>query len=206
MACEGDNVDVHGFHIDGDLAGGLGGVDQEGDAPFTAERADLCDGLNSADDVGPMVDDHQGGVGPHPSAELFGVDEPFPVEGDVVNGHSLLEMEVVERPKNRVVFNRGGDGMASWFDQAEDGQVESVGGVIGKDQPVGIFTAEEAAEKRAGLLKGFPRFEAEIVARTTGVDTAGAVEGIHEGVDLFRFGKRGGAVVEVDTWNHRMTS
>ena len=63
VAGKGEGVDVHGFHIDGENAGGLRAVDKEAEAVFLTKRADGGDGQERPADVARMAHDDEAGIG-----------------------------------------------------------------------------------------------------------------------------------------------
>ncbi len=56
VAGEGEEVDIVGLDVDGDVAGGLRRVDEESDTSLTGNSADVADWLNGPRDVGPVDD------------------------------------------------------------------------------------------------------------------------------------------------------
>ena len=63
VAGEGHEVDEIGLDINGDVAGGLGGIDHEDDATFSRDLADGADVLQGAGDVGGVGHGDHFGVG-----------------------------------------------------------------------------------------------------------------------------------------------
>jgi hypothetical protein len=90
VAGDGEEVDVHGVDVDGDLADGLGGIGVEEDLALAAHAADLGEGLNDADLV---VDGHDGdedGLGAHGGLEIVEGDEAIALDGEVGDVEALL--------------------------------------------------------------------------------------------------------------------
>ena len=48
VAGRGEEVDAHGFDVDWEAAGGLRGVDQQGDVGLVADLSEVGDGLDGA--------------------------------------------------------------------------------------------------------------------------------------------------------------
>src|SRR6185437_12026925 len=73
----GECVDLHGVHIDGNFAGSLHGVGMEDNSLFMAELADFSGGLDDADLVVCGHDGDEDGLFIDGAAEIFEIDESF---------------------------------------------------------------------------------------------------------------------------------
>ena len=71
---EGQQVDVLGSHVNGQMARRLHRVGVEGDAPLPAHRTDLGDGQDGTNLVVGVHNGHQGGVLPDSLRHLLGGD------------------------------------------------------------------------------------------------------------------------------------
>lgn len=75
VSWDGEEIDVHGLDIDGDVSDGLCAIDDEGDGHVSADAADLGDGLDGAGDVAGVEDGDEAGLGSDGAADIFGVDD-----------------------------------------------------------------------------------------------------------------------------------
>ena len=96
--------------------------------------------------------------------------------------------------------------MVSLLKQAEDGQVQGIGGVGGEDEATGIRAAEEAGQALTGAFQDVAGLDAEVEARPPRVDPEAPVELVHERVDGLGLGEGRGGVVQVDEIVHEVTS
>ncbi len=80
MTCEGQYIHIHFFHVDGHDSGRLRRIDGEGDVVFAADASDLSYGLNGADYVGAVVDNHQLGIGTYGSGNVVGLHITLAIE------------------------------------------------------------------------------------------------------------------------------
>lgn len=202
VAREGEQVDVGGGHVDGDVAQGLRAVDEEeqavGHSPTacagmaapagTEAGADLADSgqvLNGAGDVACVVDTDQYGLARADGlADVVGVDQAGggvgidlgPIEERVGEGGG------VQGAEDGVVFENGGDDMkagagaagpAGVDENALDGEVERVGGVVGEDDVVRAGEIDEGGDALAA--------EADEAAHLAGLGVGAAARGSHLG-------------------------
>jgi len=204
VAREGHHVDVHGRHVDGDAAGGLGGVDSEEYAALVADRADGGDVLHRADHVGAVVHDHQAGVGPDACGDVVGIDETVAVEGREIEADEVPVRQFVQGAQHGVVLDPGRDHMVAGLDDALDDRVETVGGVGREDQPVvvGRGVAEEGVEFLAGLVQDRPGLDRGVRAGSARIDAVPPVELVHGHIDGFGFGERRRTIVEIRHFSH----
>ena len=74
VAGEAQDVDAERVHVDGEHAGALGGVDDEGRPRFARDGADRGQVLDRSEDVRSVVDDHHPGARTERIADRAGVD------------------------------------------------------------------------------------------------------------------------------------
>jgi hypothetical protein len=85
------------------------------------------------------------------------------------------------------MFEGGRYGMIAWLEDAEDGEVQRIGGIVGETKTIWIRAVKEFCEHLSGIVNNCTCLHTEIIARTTRIDAKIPVEMIHEGIDLFRF-------------------
>ena len=85
MPGEGDDIEIHPFQIDRDLAGSLRGIDQHDDAPFAAGLTYCGDILHRPDDVGAMINGHEASVFLEFPNNVIGIDKPVVVKWHIVD-------------------------------------------------------------------------------------------------------------------------
>ncbi len=205
---DGEEVDVRGLDIDRDVAGGLGGVDEDWNGHVAADLSKGCDGLERAGDVGGVDGGDEARVGRDGVSEGFGVDEAcLGVGGDAGEGEAVGEFvgEGVEWSEDGVVLHVGGDGVDVFAvgvergaEDALDGEVEGVGGVVCEDDVFGGFGVEERAEHLACFGEDFGGEACFAIGAAAGGGTEVVVEvgdGVDDGGGL---GEGCGGVVEVE--------
>ena len=146
MAGGGQEIDAIGLDVDGEMAGGLGGIDDEGDVVVAGDAADLRDGLDGSRHITDVGDGDQARVGADSSGDFLGIDQ---ASGGIDGDASLLDPAAVghgiQWAKDGIVIDVGADGVATLLriDQALDGDVEGVGTIEGEDEMLGLFAVEE---------------------------------------------------------------
>jgi len=96
------------------------------------------------------------------------------------------------------MFKRGGNSLISRLQQPKNGQVKCIGRIITKADPVRVRSSKEVVQKFSGFFHQFAGFQAQVITRTAWIYAIVAVEIIHELVNFFWLGKRGGAVIKVN--------
>ena len=133
--------EMHGLKVDGPVAGGLGGVQHEGDAPLVADGAHCHGVLDGAADVGAVGHDHQTGIGPDQGRDIRRVQVAGSVTGDAVEGDTLGG-EIRQGPHDGVVFHTADQTVVAAFQKAPQHHIQS-GGVAGSEDAVGGITVVE---------------------------------------------------------------
>jgi hypothetical protein len=139
----------------------------------------------------------QPGVRPDRAGDVGGIDVAAPVETDQRRGRAEVVDAVRDRTQHGVVIETTGDDVPAPPEQAEDHQVEGVGGVVAEDDAIRIGSAEQAADPATGVRDHLLRAEGEVEARAAGAQAAGGAELQQAFEDRGRLGMRGGGVVEV---------
>ena len=125
----------------GQAAGGLGGVPDEGHPPLAAQGGDRLNGQNKAE--------HVGHVGVHHRVHLRrqlppeGLQGGLPVKEGALGRFDGHVRDGPERPGHRVVLIAGDEHGAPRLHQGFEGDVQAVGGVKGKDHPVRLGHVKE---------------------------------------------------------------
>jgi len=130
VAREGQDIDVHLFHVDGDGARGLSRVDQECYALLPASGANLFDGLNGAGDIGAMAHHHQRGVGPDRFGDVAGVHKPGSVERNEGSFDAAIAHQVIDRADYRIMLQVCRDDVVAGLEQTGNRQVQGIRGVV----------------------------------------------------------------------------
>lgn len=205
---EGEEVDVHGLDVDGHVADGLGGVDEEWDGHVAADGADVGDGLEGAGDVGAVDDGDDFGVGSDGVSDAIGVDEAGVVVGfdaGVLDGAWELVGEGLDGAEHGVVLHGGDDGVdgaargEGGSEEAFDGGVEGVGGVEREDDVVGGLAVDEFADAFAAVGEDVAGFACFAVGAASGRGAVASLVGDHGFEDRIGLGEAGGRVVEIES-------
>jgi len=205
VAGGGEEVDVVGDDIDGNVADGLGGVDDEGNGVFAGDAADFAHRLNSSGDVGGVGDGDELGVAADGPLNVVGIDQagggihPHAGEGDrAAVGEGVKGTEdgvVVEVCADGVRSAAGGGDVG--FEDALDGEVEGVGAVEGEDDVVGRGGVDELADGGAAIGEHAGGFDGFSVSSAAGRCAELGEVARDGGEDAGRLGEGGGGVVEV---------
>ena len=110
MAGEGQGVDIHFLHVDGEGAGRLGAVDKELYAPAAADLADLFYRQKCAADIGSGHHDDGAGVGADQGLYPLGVEGAGRLALGAVKGDALL-FHLDKGAHDGVMLHRGCDDM-----------------------------------------------------------------------------------------------
>ena len=197
VAGKGEGVDVHGFHIDGENAGGLRAVDKEAEAVFLTKRADGGDGQERPADVARMAHDDEAGIWLQKARH--GLENQCAVRAA---GHAgerdALCLELPERAHDGVVLHRRDEQMVARTEEALEQNIEALGDIFGEADAFAVRCAEEGGE-------AFARGEDEILCRigraiaaARNIDAAvGQIvgDGLHHGGRLW---KCCAGIVEID--------
>ena len=108
MAGQGEQVDVHGLDVNGQVSGSLHGVGMEQHAVLLADCADFRNGLNGAHFVIGKHNRDQAGIGPDGSFHLLRRHQTFAAH--VQKGHlEALLLQALQAVENGVMLKGGGD-------------------------------------------------------------------------------------------------
>ena len=150
-----------------------------------------------------MVHYHHPGVGSDTPANLLRVD----VAGLVCrhSGHRDLPIafKMIGGPQHRVVLHARDDHVIARLHEAEQGDVHRVGGAEGKGYPCRVAgKAEKLCQQSASLYDHGLGLDRKLMSRAPWVHSVAAEKLVHELVDRFRLGQRGGRVVKVIIFLH----
>src|SRR5687768_15930103 len=104
VAGGGEEVAADGFDIDGNVAEGLGGIDEIEDVAFFGDLADGGDGLDGTGDVGGVEERDEAGLGRDGAADIVRIDEAFSAGGGVGRGDVAVLGEELEGAEDGVVL------------------------------------------------------------------------------------------------------
>ena len=146
------HVHRRGAHVQGQLAGGLGGVAVEQHAGLAANRADGVDVVDHPGFVVGVHDRHQHGVLAQGVRHRPGVDAAVRARRQVGHWHTGT-LQPAAGVEHRLVFAGGGDHMAAaaLLHHALDGQVVGLGGAAGPDDFTGV-RVERVRHLAAGVF------------------------------------------------------
>lgn len=111
MGGQGQQVNVHGLHVDGQMAAALDRVSVEQHAGLPAQRSDVRDGLDGTDLIVGKHHRHQAGIRPHGLPDRLRRHHTVGRNIQQCDGESLL-LQRLEGMEHRVVLKLGGDKMA----------------------------------------------------------------------------------------------
>jgi len=207
VAGEGQQVHVDFRQIDGNMADGLGGIDQIENFVFFGDAADGGDILEGAADVAAVDDGDEPGVGPNGTADIVGINQALPVGGNIGNVNTQPLMQGMERPQDGIVLHAGGDNVvAGPGEDALDGQDQAVGAVEGHDDVVGLGAVEQAGDAFAGFVDDLTGFDGFLIRAAAGGGSYLMGIPVHGLMDGFGLGETGGGVIEIDSSGHILSS
>ena len=197
MAGEGQGVDVHGLHVDGQDARRLGGVQEESQAVGMAEGPHLSGGQHRAADVAGVEHHHGTGIGPQQALHSGGVQRAVRRAGDAVEGDALC-LKLGQGPHDGVVLHGGDHHMVSGLQKALQEDIQALGDVAGEHHVPAVGAAEQLRQQLAGVQHRLLRLIGLVI--TAAVDVAATVADImvHRLRRAGRFGKAGAGIVQID--------
>ena len=163
MCAGGEQVDVHRFDVDRDVADGLNRVGMEKDLLFAADSAQFGDRLNRADFVVGHHDGNERRLRGDGCRQRFLRDEAFAVYGQIGDGKALF-FQAFCRMQNRVVLDLRGDDVSAalfiFIGCAEKDVVIRFRAAAGENDFVG-FGVDNGGNRLARFVQRFPRFVGE---------------------------------------------
>jgi len=172
VAGKGEQIDVHGFDIDGNGPGGLGCVHAQGNTPFAGDRRDLGDRHDGAGHVGCMGDHDEPGIRPDERDDISGIELAAAGAG----GHAEVRSAGpggVQRPHHRVVLHPGDHRVTAFSKQTGDHYVERFCGVFREYDSENVRDSEEFGHSLTRVDEHPPRVHG---ARMPGSPRAGPDE------------------------------
>uniref|UniRef100_E6QM64 Uncharacterized protein n=1 Tax=mine drainage metagenome TaxID=410659 RepID=E6QM64_9ZZZZ len=195
VSADGEQVTADPGDIDGQLSGGLNGVDVEVDAVFLS---DLADGLDGLDDAGFIVGEHnadKAGVGQEGGANGLGIDKSAG-QGRDARDLDAASGKALGGGEDGGVFDGGGDEVVAGTEQAEERGVVALGAAGVEDDFCGM-AAQELSEYLACVIDGAAGGLAGLMDRG-GVAEVVDPEGAH-GLDHLGQQRGGGVGIHVDS-------
>jgi len=207
VAGEGDQVHVDFRQIDGDVADGLGGIDQIENFVFFGDAADGGDVLEGAADVAAVDNSDEPGVGPNGAADVVGINQALPVGGNIGNVNTQPLLQGMERPQDGIVLHAGGDNMiARTGEDALDGQDQAVGAVEGHDDVVRLGDIEQTGDAFTGFVDNLTGFDGFLIRAAAGGGPYLMGIPVHGLMDGFGLGEAGSGIIEIDSSGHLLSS
>mmetsp|Transcript_11703 Transcript_11703/g.37170 ORF Transcript_11703/g.37170 Transcript_11703/m.37170 type:complete len:405 (-) Transcript_11703:257-1471(-) len=156
VARDGHEIDVHGIHVQLNLARRLGRIRVEENLVLAANRPDVRHGLDHADLVVHCHDRHNHGILPDRGLELREVHQPIRLHREVGDVKARL-LELAARVEDALVVSLRGDDMllllAVEVGHALDGHVVRLSRARGEDDLLRVGP-DESRDLRAGHLCG----------------------------------------------------
>ena len=200
VAGHGDERRVQFVHPHRQDPGGLGRVQHKGHARFGAQGGHLSHRLHAAEHIGHMVADHHVHALCKRCFQLFY--HSFRLKRQRVQDGQCYVRDGVERPGHGVVLVAGDHHAAARLHQCVNGDIQSVGGVAGKDHIGFVLHAEQLRRSRPAGIVRFLRQLGSLMAapprRGHGIDRTR-----HGAADRTRLFQRSGSGIEID---HTATS
>ena len=168
VAGERQRRDPERGHVDRDLAGRLGGVDDQRARRARRRRRPISATgwiVPSTFEAWHMTTARV--FGRRSAATASGSTKPRPSNGASVVGDDPALGEVVQRAQHGVVVETGRDDVVAGPDEPLDDRVERVRGVGGEDDPGRVRGAEEARDPGPGPLDEAAGLRREVVAAAT---------------------------------------
>ena len=163
MARRRKQVDAIGLHVDRQMPGRLGGIDDEWNPRLAGDLPDLADRLNCSGDVADVGDGDEPGVRPNRLANIARIDQPIGrIDRHARGRRPAALLQRAQGSQDRVVIDVRADCMAFDIrvDQTPDGHIERIGAVKRKDEMLGPLAVEKPIEPLAAFgdqLAGFHR-------------------------------------------------
>ena len=150
MSGEGEHINVHLFHVDGEGTRCLCRIQNKGQTVLFAQLSHLLNRHQSAADVGSVQHQHRLGVWTDHSLHL--VDEQFPllVAGNAVKLHAMLE-HLGQRTHHGIVLHCGNQDMVSRAQVSFYNIVEGVGDARSKNHIFDLIKMKHFAQHLSGF-------------------------------------------------------
>ena len=200
MAGEGQGVDVHGLHVDGPHACGLGAVHEEFQPVGPAEVPRLLNGQQRAADVAGVGHHHCPGLRRQTGFHGLRPQRPRPVAGDAGERAACLR-QLRQGPHDGVVLHGGHQHMVPRPQKALQQHVEALRHVFGEDHIAAVRPVEQLAQQLPGLVHDLLHLIGAVVAAPVDVDTRLRHIAVHRLRHPGRLGKGGAGVVQIDLFH-----
>ncbi len=202
MAGKAHHVNAHCRQVDGEDSRRLGGVQNKKQAVFPGEAAHPGDIHRVPRQVGGVGADDGLCFRPEKAFKPAVVQPPPAVRRDEIHRRPRVP-EAVQGPEDGIVFQVRGNHMVPRPQQAADGDVQRLGGILGEADMVRPGTAQQGGDFFPGFVDGPGGGQGPLVAPPAAVSVGGQgfQHGLGHGGGL---GPGGGGVVQVDhgltTW------
>src|SRR5690348_15864954 len=145
MTGEDDHIDSESLHVDGEDAGGLGGIDDEGDAALAADSADVGNRMHRANHVCAVIQHQTPSIWTHGPFNFLRINEALRVERYDRSFGAVVAHHMVYGANDGVVLLVRCNDVVTSRKQAGDDEVKRIGNVVGEYQTVGrvLIAAEE---------------------------------------------------------------
>ncbi|MPM49757.1 hypothetical protein SDC9_96488 [bioreactor metagenome] len=149
-----------------------------------------------AGEVGGMSTYHTLGVGPQQFFKIRVINLPLPVSGDEIH-FSALRPQSVQRSEDGVVLPVRGNHVVAGSEQARNGRVQRLRGVLGKAYPFRPFAAKQRSQLFSGVVNRPCSGQSFVVGAPTAV--AKALQRSQNGLShCGRLGPGGSGVIQID--------
>lgn len=197
VAGEGEEIDLLVFDVDWPAAGGLGGIDEEGNVVCASAVGDGGEIEDGAADIGRVIDDDETRAGADGIFDFLRVDRAVGL--GVGDGQpDAGAFEGAQGAHDGVVFHAGGDDVVARAEQAAEDEIKAGSGVGHEQDAEWIAEAKQFCDVLAGGETYAFGFVGEAVAAAAGVGADVAQEAEHGVGDAVGLGPACRGVVEVD--------
>ena len=200
VAGKGEEVAVHGAHVNGHVGDTLGAVDADQGAVGVRHAAELVNGVDGAQHVRHLGDGNQSGARPDDLGGVRHVQAAVGSQANVPDGGAGTPRHLLPGHQVAVVLQRGEDHFVAGFQVGQSPgvshKVKRLGGVLGEDHFVEVGV-DELGNAHVCLLVGDGGLFAQDVNAAMDVGVGFlivAADGVDDGLGLL--GRRG--AVEID--------
>ena len=174
VAGEGEEIGTQGLDVDGQMGGGLGGIDHDERAGLFRGGGHFGDRVDGAEGVGNPGEGEDFGALAEERGEGVLIKRAVVVAGNHLEGRAGPLAEHLPRDDVRVVFQGGNEDFVAFSDAAgetEDvgDEVDAVGGAGGEDDLVRGGGVELVGDGLPGIFKGLGGEAGEVVGAAVDV-------------------------------------
>ena len=202
MTRERQKVEIPGIDFDRNHAGGLTGIDQDGN--FPRRLFDLAQWLDEPVDITLMIDDDQACLGCHDLTNPFDLNKAVLACGKSVEANTAFLLQGGQWPNHGIVLEGRDQHVASIAQQTLQDEIETGRGIGSKGKTLGFTDSEKSGNAISRGFNGAADFECPRIG-TSSIGPPDLIEVSGDGPGHFgRLRKRGRGVVVVEIPAHRI--